>query len=183
MGESTKALQKSYLWWVFILIFVTVGSRPYPFDRLFKELDNLISQGIIKEPIFAQIGSSKYKPQYFEYEDYLSPKDFNQKLEDADIVISHGASGSIVKALKANKKTIGVTRLERFGEHIDDHQIQMNQAFEENNFILAVYDLDDLKNTYVRIKNENITLSKWVDNPDQSPLNLVDDFIQKNWYR
>lgn len=48
---------------MFILIFVTVGSRNYPFDRLFKKIDQLCEKGIIKDKVFAQTGTSKYKPK------------------------------------------------------------------------------------------------------------------------
>ena len=41
------------------MIFVTVGSRNYPFDRLFIKLDELCESGVITDEIFAQIGTSK----------------------------------------------------------------------------------------------------------------------------
>ncbi len=82
------------------MIFVTVGSRPYPFDRLFTKLDELFEQGVIRDEIYAQIGTTKYKPKYFEYKDFITQKEFQERIETADIVISHGASGSIMKALK-----------------------------------------------------------------------------------
>ena len=94
------------------MIFVTVGSRNYPFDRLFRKLDELCEQGIIKDEIFAQTGTSKYVPKHYEYVDFLSPDEFMEKVEEASLVISHGASGSIMKALNAGKKVIAVTRLE-----------------------------------------------------------------------
>ena len=40
------------------MIFVTVGSRKYPFDRLFKKLDELYEDGTIGEQMFAQTGTS-----------------------------------------------------------------------------------------------------------------------------
>ena len=36
-------------------IFVTVGSRKYPFDRLFKKLDELIDEKKIDDEIFAPL--------------------------------------------------------------------------------------------------------------------------------
>jgi len=45
-----------------LLIFVCVGSRNYPFNRLFVQLDELCEKGKMKEEIFAQIGTSTYKP-------------------------------------------------------------------------------------------------------------------------
>ena len=100
------------------MIFVTVGSRSYPFDRLFKKLDELYENGTLKEKLFAQIGTSSYKPKHYEYIDFISPDEFQEKINEADIVVSHGASGSIMKALNAGKKVIVVTRLEKYGEHI-----------------------------------------------------------------
>ena len=93
------------------MIFVTVGSRNYPFDRLFIKLDELCEQGVIKDEIFAQIGTTKYKPKHYQYADFISPDEFMEKINEARFVISHGASGSIMKALNAGKKVIAVTRL------------------------------------------------------------------------
>lgn len=96
------------------MIFVTVGSRNYPFDRLFKKLDELYEKGVLTDPMFAQIGTSTYKPKNYEYKDFISPDEFNENISKADIVVSHGASGSIMKALNAGKKVITVTRLEKY---------------------------------------------------------------------
>ena len=40
------------------MIFVTVGSRNYPFDRLFIKLDSLYEQGVLTEDKFAQNGTA-----------------------------------------------------------------------------------------------------------------------------
>ena len=53
------------------MIFVTVGSRNYPFDRLFIKLDELFDKGILKGEIFAQIGTSKYKPKNYKYKERI----------------------------------------------------------------------------------------------------------------
>ena len=130
------------------MIFVTVGSRQYPFDRLFKKLDELCEKKIIKEKIFAQIGTSSYKPKYYEYKDFISPEEFDECVNKADIIITHGASGSIMKSLNANKKVIVVTRLEKYGEHINDHQIEICEELEKEGYILYYRDgetsLDEL---------------------------------------
>lgn len=161
-----------------ILIFVTVGSRPYPFNRLFKKIDELMEKGVIEENVFAQIGSTTYTPQNFEYKDYVSPDEFNILIDKSDIVISHGASGSIVRALKSGKKVIGVSRLEKYGEHIDNHQIQLNEAFEKLDYIVAVYDINKLDIGLQKIKNKK--LEKWENNSDKV-INLLDEFIFSNW--
>lgn len=111
------------------MIFVTVGSRNYPFDRLFVKLDELFDNGILEGELFAQIGTATYRPRNYKYKNFISQDEFLEAINKADIVVSHGASGSIMKALNAGKKVIAVTRLAKYGEHIDDHQIQNNEAF------------------------------------------------------
>ena len=166
---------------MFILIFVCVGSRQYPFDRLFIELDELCEKGTIKEEIFAQIGTSTYKPVHYKYKDFLSQEEFIEKVNEADIVITHGASGSIMKALNAGKKVIAVTRLKKYGEHINDHQIQNNEAFASNKYVLAVFEMDELGDEIKKIYDGTDDLVPWENKDPMAIVNLIDDFIKRNW--
>ena len=164
------------------MIFVTVGSRNYPFDRLFKKLDKLVEDGIIKDKIFAQIGTSTYKPKNFEYKDFVSPEEFEKYIDKADIVVSHGASGSIMKALNASKKVIAVTRLEKYGEHINDHQIQNNEAFASNHYVLmADLELDNLGECFKKINSKDSGLVRWENKDPMAIVNMIDKFIEDNW--
>ena len=162
------------------MIFVCVGSRKYQFNRLFVELDKLCEEGIIKEEVFAQIGTSTYKPKNFKYKDFLSPEEFEEKMKTADIVISHGASGSIMKALNLRKKVIVVTRLERYGEHINDHQIQNNEAFASNKYVLAVYEMKDLGNAIIQYYEGTADIVPWENNDPMSIIRIIDKFIEEN---
>lgn len=164
------------------MIFVTVGSRPYPFDRLFKKIDELYEKGIISGEMFAQMGTSSYVPKHFSFADFISPKEFEERILNADIVISHGASGSIMKALNAGKKVVAVARLEKYGEHINDHQIQMIQAFAMNGYVLPVSeDLHDLGDCVNKIKDGNDNLIPWENRDPMAIVNMIDGFIQKEW--
>ena len=163
------------------MIFVCVGSRKYPFDRLFKKLDELYEKGVFKDEIFAQIGTSTYKPKNYEYKDFLSQEEFLEKVNESDIVITHGASGSIMKALNAGKKVIAVTRLKKYGEHINDHQIQNNEAFASNKYVLAVYEMDELEDALNKIYDGTADLVPWKNKDPMAIVNLIDDFIKRNW--
>ncbi len=163
------------------MIFVTVGSRNYPFNRLFIELDKLCEEGIITDKIFAQIGTSTYKPKHYEYKDFISQEEFLQKVNESQYVITHGASGSIMKALNANKKVIAVTRLEKYGEHINDHQIQNNEAFGSNGYVLPVFEMNELKDAIIKIQTGNDNLKKWENKDPLAIVKLIDNFIQENW--
>ncbi len=167
---------------MFVLIFVCVGSRNYQFNRLFAKLDELWEEGIIQEDIFAQIGASSYKPKHFPYKDFISEEEFNKKINEAHIVISHGASGSIMKALNAKKKVIAVTRLEKYGEHINNHQIQINEAFASNKYVLSVYNMEDLGAAIKAYYEGTADIVQWENTNPMSVLNLIDNFIKENWY-
>lgn len=163
------------------MIFVTVGSRNYPFDRLFIELDKLCEEGIIKDKIFAQIGTSSYKPKHYEYKGFISQDEFLEYVKNSKYVITHGASGSIMKALNADKKVIAVTRLEKYGEHINDHQIQNNEAFGSNGYVLPVFEMEELKDAIIKIQTGKDKLKKWENKDPMAIINMIDNFIQENW--
>lgn len=165
-------------------IFVTVGSRKYPFDRLFRRLDALYEDGILTDPMFAQTGTCAYRPRHYKYKDFISPEEFEKRIDEADIVVCHGASGSIMKALNAGKKVIAVTRLEKYGEHINDHQIQNNEAFAENRYVLmADLELEDLGECFRKIYDGTDGLVPWENKDPMAIVNLIDQFIQENWQR
>lgn len=160
-------------------IFVTVGSRNYQFNRLFVKLDQLFEQGILEGELFAQIGTSTYVPKHYEYKDFISQEEFLEKVCWADLVVSHGASGSIMKALNAGKKVLAVTRLEKYNEHINDHQIQNNEAFDSNGYVLAVYEMNDLGPTFERFFSGTDGTRPWENKDPLAIVKLIDAFIQE----
>ena len=63
-------------------------------------------------------------------------------MDKADIVTTHGGTGAIISAVKKGKKVIAVPRLAKYGEHVDDHQIQLISQFKELNLIYSCEDMD-----------------------------------------
>ena len=81
------------------------------------------------------------------------------------MIITHGGTGVIVNALKKGKKVIAIPRLSKYGEHVDDHQIQLIKEFEEMNFIEPVYEIDELSNAIQEIKEKKYNI--YVSNTDK----------------
>ena len=129
------------------MIFVCTGTQVYQFNRLLKELDYLVECGQIKDKIFAQIGASDYKPQHYEYKEFLSADEFKVYQDNADLIISHGGTGAIIGASKKGKNIIAVPRLGKYGEHTDDHQLQIVGVLEKEGYVRAVYDIKKLGKT------------------------------------
>ena len=65
-------------------------------------------------------------------------------MDEATLIITHGGVGSIVSALKKNKKVIVVPRLKKYNEHIDDHQLEIVEEFKKRKHILLNTNLNDL---------------------------------------
>ena len=119
------------------MIFLTLGTQKFSFNRLLRKVDKLVEKGIIKDKIFAQIGYSTYKPKHFEYVKMLSKDDFEDYMQKSCFVISHGGIGTLVSGLRHNKKIIASPRLKKHNEHIDDHQVDICTFFERKGYILS----------------------------------------------
>ena len=68
----------------------------------------------------------------------------------ASVVICHGGCGSISLALRAGKVPIVVPRQKRYGEHVNDHQLQLTQALASEKRVLPLYEIDDLPNVIAK---------------------------------
>ena len=146
------------------MIFISVGSQKFQFNRLLIEVDRLIKAGVIKDEVFAQIGVSDYKPKYFKYKDFLTQDEFNKYIDKTDLVITHAGTGVVLNSVKRSKKVIVVPRLSKYKEHVDDHQIQLTKEFETLNFIEACYDTDELYKSLVNVNKKKY--NKYISNTD-----------------
>ena len=122
------------------MIFVTVGTHPGQFNRLVKRIDEIAPQ--IKEKIIVQRGFTKYVPknvESFEFAPDLSPY-FNK----ARIVISHSATSLIEFIMSHNKPIITVPRQKKYGEHINDHQVEFADFLAKKAGVLCIKDITRL---------------------------------------
>jgi UDP-N-acetylglucosamine transferase subunit ALG13 len=116
------------------MIFVTVGTERFAFERLLKAIDNGIRDKEITDDVFAQIGTSSYIPEFYEHRRFLSFGQMTENINKADIVVTHAGVGSTLLCLTLGNIPILFPRLQAKGEHLDDHQIEFttNGEREEN---------------------------------------------------
>lgn len=157
------------------MIFITLGSQKFQFNRLLIEIDTMISSGIIKDEVFAQIGYSDYKPMNFKYTNFLNRNDYIKMLKKSKLVITHGGTGAIIGALKNEKKVIAIPRLEKYEEHVDDHQIEIVNQFDDMNLICACYDCQYLVKCLELINDMKFTA--YISNT-QNIINSIEEFIE-----
>lgn len=158
------------------MVFVTLGSQKFQFDRLLRKIDDLIDQKVITEEVYAQIGASTYEPRNYAYTRFLDRQKFADTMERCSKVITHGGTGVIIGAVKKGKKVIAIPRLSAYGEHVDDHQLQLLHQFDDLQIICACYDLEQLGDMYAGL--EQCEFKKYVSNTDVI-VNSIDSFLQK----
>jgi len=125
------------------MIFLTVGTQ-FSFDRLVIAIDRIIDDGLISEPVFAQIGESSYKPRNIESTASLEKSVFDKYAEQASAIIGHAGMGTITTALHNHKPLLVMPRRKKDGEVVNDHQVAIARKFEELGHILVAYDTDEL---------------------------------------
>lgn len=136
------------------MIFVTLGSQKFQFNRLLKKIDGLIADGTITEPVFAQIGASDYLPRHYDYQPFVDRETFAEWMSRCDTVITHGGTGAIIGAVKKGKKVIAVPRLAKYGEHVDDHQLQLIRQFDELDLICRCDDVENLGAALAEVRQQ-----------------------------
>ena len=167
------------------MIFVILGTQDKSFVRLLQEMDRLIENGTITKQVIVQAGSTKYQSKNMEIHKMLPMKKFLNYMEQSDYVITHGGVGSILDALKYQKKVIAVPRLKQYGEHENNHQIQIIEKFTKENYILGCEGVETLKDAIV-------SLDKFTPNScilgNEKMLQLINNYInetnpskRKNW--
>lgn len=64
MGRIEEVLSKCYLWRMDLLIYVSVGTSVFKFNRLFVLMDELCEEKVLdSNDIISQIGFSTYYPK------------------------------------------------------------------------------------------------------------------------
>lgn len=138
------------------MILVTLGTQKQSFARLL----SAIEKADIKDEIIVQAGYTEYSSKKMKIFDFISYEEMNKLVDAADIIITHGGTGSIVGPLKKNKKIIAAARLSKYNEHVDDHQIQIVDMFADVGYIMKYCDGDNLKDLIDEIKKKKMVKFK-----------------------
>ena len=156
------------------MILVTLGTQNNNFVRLLEEIENLIKENVITEEVIVQAGYTKYETDKMKIL-HLIPKDELEKLiKDASFVITHGGVGSITLSLKLDKKVIAIPRKHKYNEHVNDHQEEIVNLFNQKKYLIGINDVNELENA---IKNiETFEPEKFVSNNGKI-ITLIENYI------
>src|SRR5699024_5590122 len=137
MEINAKDLSKFCLRGVDLLIFVVLGTHELPFTRLLNEVERLKKEGIIQEDVIVQRGHTRYESDNLFLKQFVSHNEMDLLYEQARLIITHAGTGSIIMGLKKGKCVIACPRLAKYGEHNDDHQLQIVSALAGQGHMLS----------------------------------------------
>jgi UDP-N-acetylglucosamine transferase subunit ALG13 len=123
--------------------FATVGTV-LPFDRLIGGVAKLKRDGLLPEHVTAQVGEGGPTHPELTCVEGMDFADVQALLADAELVFTHGGTGSLVTALRAGCRVVAMARDPERREHYDDHQMEIVEAFAERGLIAVARDADDL---------------------------------------
>lgn len=126
------------------------------FDRLVKKMDEIA--GSIDEEVIIQTGGTSFTPQNARWFDFTTEEEIKVLCRKASVVVTHAAM-SILDAWEHGKPVVVVPRLKIYNEVIDDHQVDFARELEKEGKVVAVYDIDKLKEVLKRANVEPTKLA------------------------
>ncbi len=154
-----------------------LGTQNNSFHRLLEEIDKLIDTGKIQEEVIVQAGYTKYESKNMKIIDFLPSEELEKLEQQANCIITHGGVGSIIGSIEKGKKVIAVPRLKQYGEHVNDHQLDIVESFDKLGYIIGTADVSQLGEALQRIKE--FEPKKYIQNTGNI-IKIVEDFIDKN---
>lgn len=155
-----------------------LGTQNNSFHRLLEEIERLIDNRVIDEDVIVQAGYTKYNAKNVNMKiiDFISNKELNEYEEQANYIITHGGVGSIISSLEKGKKIIAVPRLHEYGEHVNNHQIEIIEKFNKNGNIIGIHDVKELEEAIKKI--EKFEPKAYTKN-NKKMLKIIEEFIEK----
>lgn len=157
------------------MILVMLGTQNNSFHRLLEEIDNLIEKNVIDEEVIVQAGYTKYESKNMKIFELISQDELSKLQEKADLIITHGGVGSIISSLKKGKKVIAVPRLHEYQEHVNNHQKEIVETFNEKGYIIGVQDVNELEEALKEVKGFR---PQKYQSSNQKMLKIIEEFIE-----
>lgn len=125
------------------MIYVTVGTMFMDFSRLITKMDAIArSTG---EKVVIQCGLSATVPLNCDHFDFKGHEEIMNLQRAARLVVSHAGIGAVMDALRAGRPLVVVPRLKRFGEHMNDHQLELAEVIAKRGWGRMVLDVEELE--------------------------------------
>jgi len=134
-------------------VMITVGFMDNAFRRFFDILESVA--GALPTPLVVQKGGLDDHPflaRCQRVSAFLSESEMEGAYRQAELIIAHAGVGSLRMALEHAKRVILVPRSFAYGEHCDDHQMELARAAELRGLATVIYPQDDFSTIKAKIE-------------------------------
>lgn len=131
--------------------FVSIGNARQPFTRLLNEIVRKID--IFPHPVIVQHGHTPFDFKGCTSMAFVSNDEYHRLVAHSSLLIMHGGAGSIINALRQHKLPVVVPRLARYGEHVNNHQLDLCSKLSEIGKVVMVERVEDLGDVILRFKD------------------------------
>lgn len=154
-----------------------LGTQNNSFYRLLEEIDRLIEIGKINDEVIVQAGYTKYESKNMKIIDFASSEEIEKLEQKANCIITHGGVGSIIGSIEKGKKVIAVPRLKQYGEHVNDHQLDIVESFDKLGYIIGITDVSQLGDALQKVAE--FKPNEYIQNTGNI-IKIVENFIDNN---
>ena len=128
------------------MTFVTVGNAKQRFRRLLDAVEQLNRQRLLPRPVVFQSGhDTEFVSRDGTVHEFLKLEEFEECVERARLVIAHAGAGAILYALMHGRPLVVMPRLVRYGEVVDDHQVQLAESLGNMGRVTVAWQAADLQ--------------------------------------
>jgi UDP-N-acetylglucosamine transferase subunit ALG13 len=122
------------------MIFVTIGTTPFPFRRMVDIVKGLVELRRKRETIIFQHGNTpcEIKAKNVILYRYLPFQKMEQYIKQARIIVTHGGPATIYQVLAVGKIPYVLPRKKIHGEHVNDHQVIFVEMLQQKKLIKSL---------------------------------------------
>lgn len=139
--------------------FVSVGNAIQPFDRLIGAVADVASG--LPQKVVVQHGNTPFPGREgCIARAFINMDEFVRQVQQADLLILHAGAGSVIHAMQAGKVPVVMPRRAKYGEHVDDHQLEFAHALAGANKIVCAEEAADLPGAITKAMELQRSVSK-----------------------
>ncbi len=148
-----------------VKLFVPLGTQKFPFGRIIQALNGLVEQGVYQpDEIVMQSALYPIEPK-FRHLGLIPQEEFDGYMRDAEVVVTHSGVNSIISCMELGKPLVVCPRLHEYGEHVDNHQMEIARLMQEKYDVLICTDMRDLPALVTQAKTHRYR--PWVSHRDE----------------
>mgnify|MGYP006302048049 CR=1 FL=1 len=124
------------------MIYVTLGTMFLDFGRLVRAVDAIAAD--TPEQVVVQLGMARTIPAHCGWFRFKPAEELLEWQRHARVIVAHAGIGAALDALRAGRPLVMVPRRKQYGEHMNDHQVDIAGAVARRGWGRMILDIDEL---------------------------------------